>query len=120
MIQTVAMRVRFIPIRPARVLAILCACGISSTTIAATDPSTNPEVVDLVLTVDAGQFATAESAISKALAEKDIDAQTRAVLTFQRERMRRILLDFTLDEAALKAQLRKKIPDLDDAEFARW
>src|SRR5678815_4379258 len=34
--------------------------------------------------------------------------------------MRRILLDFTLSEGDVKARLRKQIPDLSDAEFAKW
>src|SRR3546814_9902396 len=34
--------------------------------------------------------------------------------------MRRILLDFTLDESEVEARVRKQIPDLTDAEFAKW
>src|SRR5690606_13239754 len=44
----------------------------------------------------------------------------RMALEFQRERMRRILLDFSLDEAAAKERLRRDIPDMSDADFARW
>lgn len=77
--------------------------------------------VDSIITsIDQGQHQSAERAIAAALANTRVDAATRAALAFERERMRRILLDFTLDESALKAQLRKKIPDLNDAEFARW
>ncbi len=75
---------------------------------------------DIILSVDAGQFKAAETAIASALADTQADAASHAAFSFERERMRRILLDFTLDEAALKAQVRKQIPDLDDAEFARW
>ena len=39
---------------------------------------------------------------------------------FRQERLRRIKLDFTLDADAVKARLRKQIPDLTDAEFAKW
>ncbi|MFY1005090.1 hypothetical protein ACNF5F_27085, partial [Escherichia coli] len=39
---------------------------------------------------------------------------------FQRERMRRIRQDFSLDETAAKAAVRRWIPDLTDEEFARW
>ncbi|HEX2139548.1 MAG TPA: transglutaminase-like domain-containing protein, partial [Woeseiaceae bacterium] len=54
------------------------------------------------------------------LAQPATDDGTRAALLFQRERMRRILLDFTLDAAAVKARVKRQIPDLTDAEFARW
>lgn len=70
--------------------------------------------------IDAGHFRTAESAIAKALAQPGLDDTRRAALLFQRERMRRILLDFTLDADAVKTRLRTSIPDLTDAEFARW
>ncbi|HET9032494.1 MAG TPA: transglutaminase-like domain-containing protein [Dokdonella sp.] len=77
-------------------------------------------VADVITAVDAGQFDAAEAAIALALADTSLDASSRESLVFERERMRRILLDFTLDEAALKAQLRKNIPDLTDADFANW
>src|SRR3546814_4402331 len=34
--------------------------------------------------------------------------------------MRRILLDFTLDESEVEARVRKQIPDVTDAEIAKW
>src|SRR3546814_5806002 len=34
--------------------------------------------------------------------------------------MRRILPDFTLDESEVEARVRKQIPDLTEAEFAKW
>ncbi len=74
----------------------------------------------MIASIDDGQFKTAESEIAAALAGKDIDAASRAALLFQRERMRRILLDFSLDADEVKTRLRKQIPDLGDAEFARW
>ncbi len=79
-----------------------------------------PSLADITGSIDAGQFGLAETAIANALADKSLEASARDALAFERERMRRIRLDFTLDEAALKAQLRQKIPDLADAEFARW
>ncbi|MBL0163694.1 MAG: transglutaminase domain-containing protein [Xanthomonadales bacterium] len=114
------MRLSCTPIRLAGALAILCACAIGSATLAVAQDASRASVTDIVGSIDAGQFAAAESAIAKALADEKIEASTRDALIFERERMRRILLDFSLDEAALKAQLQKSIPDLDDAEFARW
>ena len=75
------------------------------------------QIVELV---DGGDFAGAESAIAAALGDASLTSGQRAALEFQRERMRRILLDFSLDEAGAKERLRRHIPDLTDAEFARW
>src|SRR5690606_6719189 len=55
-----------------------------------------------------------------ALDEASLGADQRMALEFQRERMRRILLDFRLDEAGAKERLRRDIPDMSDADFARW
>jgi len=78
------------------------------------------ELAEVVTLVDAGRFADAESSIAKSLAADNLSSQDRSALEFQRERMRRILLDFTLDEQAAKARVREKVPDLRDDEFARW
>lgn len=78
------------------------------------------KLAEVVALVDAGRFADAESSIVKGLAAGDLSPDDRSALEFQRERMRRILLDFTLDEQTAKARVREKIPDLRDDEFARW
>src|SRR6185369_8728567 len=75
---------------------------------------------NVVAQIDAGQFASATTQIGQVLAQTAIDAKLRESLEFQRERMRRILLDFTLSEDDVKARLRKQIPDLRDDEFAKW
>ncbi len=62
--------------------------------------------------VDQGRFAQARALIAAQPAHP--------ALQFEQERMRRIGLDFSLDEAAAKAAIRRWIPDLTDAEFARW
>ena len=61
-----------------------------------------------------------KQAIATAPCRADAAADTRTALLFERERMRRILLDFTLTADEVKARVRKQIPDLADAEFARW
>ena len=73
----------------------------------------------VVALVDAGDFAGADAAIAHAL-QHPADASERDALLFQRERMRRIRLDFTLSEAEVRARLRDAIPDLRDGEFAAW
>lgn len=82
--------------------------------------ATESSVQHATALIDAGQFKAAEADISQALAQPGLAPDTRQALLFQRERMRRILLDFTLDADAAKARVRKQIPDLTDAEFARW
>ena len=74
---------------------------------------------DVAAQVDAGQFAAGNAAIEQALAANP-SREIRSALEFQRERMRRILLDFTLSEDEVKAKLREQIPDLNDAEFDAW
>lgn len=73
-----------------------------------------------VASIDAGDFKGAEAAIARALATSSTPPHARDALLFQRERMRRILLDFTLDADAVKARVRREIPDLGDDEFAQW
>ena len=74
----------------------------------------------IVALVDSGDFKGAEAAIAKALETVEAGSGQRVALEFQRERMRRILMDFRLDEAAVKERLRRDIPDMSDAEFAGW
>src|SRR5690606_18240100 len=72
----------------------------------------------IVAAVDAGRFAEAEARIAALLSQGD--AAQRRALEFERERMRRIRLDFSLDRAAVLAQLRRQIPDLRESEFDAW
>lgn len=74
----------------------------------------------LVAQIDRGEFAQAQAQIDAALQDPALGQASRQDLAFQRERMRRMRLDFSLDADAAKAQLRKQIPDLRDEEFARW
>jgi transglutaminase-like putative cysteine protease len=70
--------------------------------------------------IDIGDFKGAEAAITQALANKQTPPQERTALEFQRERMRRILLDFPLREPQVRAKLVEAIPDMSDAEFRAW
>ena len=74
---------------------------------------------ETIALVDAGHFAAAESRIASTL-QKDLTSPDREALEFERERMRRIRLDFTLDLNDVKTQLRKQIPDLSDEELRAW
>ncbi len=83
--------------------------------------ATGPETLSAVTAqIDAGHFQAAQARIDAAIAAGDADARTLRDLEFQRERMRRIRLDFDLTQAAANARLRERIPDLRDDEFARW
>ena len=70
--------------------------------------------------VDAGQFNSAEAQITTALAKSSLSSTDRQALTFERERMRRIRLDFSLTAEDAQARLRRQIPDITPAEFAAW
>ncbi|MCC7635741.1 transglutaminase domain-containing protein [Stenotrophomonas rhizophila] len=74
----------------------------------------------LVAQIDRGDFAVADAQIAVALQDPTLDDAARRDYAFQRERMRRMRLDFSLDAEAAKAQLRRQIPDLREDEFARW
>ncbi|HWU78423.1 MAG TPA: transglutaminase domain-containing protein [Rhodanobacter sp.] len=74
----------------------------------------------IVALVDAGQFQAADAAIRAALNRAGLSPGALTALEFQRERMRRIALDFSLDANQVKARVREQIPDLSDAEFAAW
>src|SRR5688572_22389616 len=105
--------------RPRHVLAaaVIALAAMVATDVAIT--ATSP-LTDVTARIDAGDFNGAQSRIDAALASTDLDARTRADLEFQRERMRRIRLDFTLTQDQAKAKLRESIPDLRDDEFQRW
>ncbi|MGV8961602.1 MAG: transglutaminase-like domain-containing protein [Stenotrophomonas sp.] len=96
-------------------LLLLAFAGAAS----AADPA--PEALpQLVARIDRGDFAGAQTRISQALQRADLSAQARSDYAFQQERMRRMRLDFSLDEAQAKARVRRSIPDLRDAEFKAW
>ncbi len=75
---------------------------------------------DVTARIDAGDFKQANAAIDRELAQADLTAESRAALEFQRERIRRIRLDFPITEPEAKAKLRELIPDMTDEEFAGW
>ncbi|HEY4143656.1 transglutaminase domain-containing protein [Pinirhizobacter sp.] len=98
--------------------AILLATLLVSSQVLADDHVTPPAAI--ITQIDAGHFKAADAAIATALQQPGLSADARNAVLFQRERMHRILLDFTLDADDVKARVRKQIPDLSDAEFARW
>lgn len=77
---------------------------------------TNPLETVMALT-DAGRFADADAAITTALATTDIPLSLRESLEFERDRMRRIRLDFSLTRAQALAGVRRSIPALTDDAF---
>ncbi len=89
--------------------------------IAAAGGDTDVQVTaPIIVQIDAGHFKQADAAISTALAKPGVPSDAQQALLFQRERMRRILLDFTLSADEVKARVRKEIPNLTDAEFVKW
>src|SRR5687768_14814380 len=77
-------------------------------------------VTEVRTLIEKGRFAAADTRITARLAHATVPASERQSLEFERERMRRILLDFTLSAEDVKSRLRRHIPDLKPAEFARW
>lgn len=104
-------------------LAGMLAAVLVPTDARTSDPTATAQadgVQQVTALIDAGQFKQAESAITVALAQPDATAAQREALAFQRERMRRILLDFPHDEAAVRASLREAIPGMTEQDFIDW
>lgn len=101
---------------------VLLAAVLALGAIAATDAaiSSADPLPAVVAGIDAGDFRGATAQIDAALAKPGLDDRTRADLDFQRERMRRIRLDFTVSADQARAKLRESIPDLREDEFQRW
>ncbi len=74
-------------------------------------------VVELVT---AGQFQAADARIDAALKQSALSPDARRAFEFQRERMQRMRLDFSLTADQVKAKIREQVPNLTDAEFASW
>lgn len=102
-----------------RVRVLLLGCLLGGTVCGQVWAQSDP-VHETISLIDAGQFKAAQAQIDRELGDQQIPASTREELNFQRERMRRILLDFTLSADDVKARVRKQIPDLTDAEFEHW
>ena len=77
-------------------------------------------VANVVTLVDAGQFKAAEREIARGLVAKATLPEDRTALEFERERMRRIRLDFSLSRAEVEAQLQKAVPDFRPDDFTAW
>lgn len=69
--------------------------------------------------IDAGAYREANSQISSIIAQSPSIATLEALL-FEQERMRRIELEFTLDEKALATSIRRYLPDASEADIAGW
>jgi transglutaminase-like putative cysteine protease len=100
-----------------RLCAALLTCLVTCASFAAVTADSLQRIVALV---DAGQFKSAQAQITDALGQPNLTAEKRSKLEFERERMRRIQLDFSLTPEAAKTRVRKDIPDLEDGEFAAW
>lgn len=99
---------------------LLCLSMFAAAGASADQASSQQQLARIVTLADNGQFKAANAAITQALGAADVSAETRRSLEFQRERMRRIELDFSLTADQVKERVRKQIPDMSDAEFATW
>ncbi|HXE66369.1 MAG TPA: transglutaminase-like domain-containing protein [Rhodanobacteraceae bacterium] len=80
----------------------------------------NRDLSVVVELVTDGQFKSADARIDAAWKKANLSPDARLAFEFQRERMSRMRLDFSLTADQVKAKVRKQIPDLTDAEFAEW
>jgi transglutaminase-like putative cysteine protease len=114
----------FLPaLRCAALLALMLAFALPAVAIASGIPpvvSGNRGLSAVTELVTAGQFNAAEIRIDAALKQQDLSPDARRAFEFQRERMQRMRLDFSLTADQVEAKVRRQIPDLTDAEFAEW
>ena len=80
----------------------------------------NHELAAATELITAGQFKAAGARIDAALKQQDLSPDARRAFEFQHERMQRMRLDFSLSADQVEAKVRKRMPDLTDAEFADW
>lgn len=66
-----------------------------------------------------GNFTRADSLIDMIL-QMDIEEDTRAKYSFEKERMRRIRLDFRRDESYIREKLADYYPELTDEQLRTW
>jgi transglutaminase-like putative cysteine protease len=104
-----------------RLLVALCSLLLAAPSLGSTqDTPADAPLASIIAQIDAGHFHAADAAIAAALEARGLSQDQREALNFQRERMRRIRLDFKLDADDVEARVRKQIPDLTQAEFDRW
>lgn len=84
---------------------------------AGVDASPATVLEDVAMLADQGRFLQADAAIDAALADAALPQDVRANLAFERERMRRIRMDFSLTRSDAIARVRRQIPNLSDAQF---
>jgi transglutaminase-like putative cysteine protease len=93
---------------PAAFRVALAGCrAVACAALLATAPLSAATLADVQRLVDAGRF-------------REDDAATRDALAFERERMKRIRIDFHRDRADIEARVRAEIPDLRADELAKW
>lgn len=100
-------------------LSIVLPLAAAASGIPPVDPG-NRDLSAVVELVTAGQFQAAGARIEAALKQSGLSPDARRALEFQRERMLRMRMDFSLTADQVEAKVRKQIPDLTDAEFAHW
>ncbi len=78
---------------------------------------TEEQLVVISTLADQGRFSQANSMIDAALANAAMPQEMRAAFEFERERMRRIRMDFGLTRADAIERVRRQIPGLSESQF---
>jgi len=109
--------------RGAALLALVLSLALPAKAIASGIPPVgvgNRDLSAVTELVTAGQFRAADARIDAALKQPELSPDARRAFEFQRERMQRMRLDFSLTADQVEAKVRRQIPDLTAAEFAQW
>lgn len=98
------------------VASVMLACAVGP--VIAQQAKADDGLAEVRALADAGRFRDAHARIDALLPNADPDR--RRALEWERERMRRVRIDFSLDRAGAWQRVQKQIPDLDAREFAVW
>ncbi len=113
-----------VPVSVALALGALVACAPTKPILqprAESNAGATSSLQEIIKDIDRGEFAAAEQSLA-ALAHTNVGADPGIAqqIEFERERMRRILLDFPYHREALKGKLAERIADVSEREIDAW
>ncbi|MBD3408649.1 MAG: transglutaminase domain-containing protein [Ignavibacteriales bacterium] len=88
--------------------------------LVATTASGQTTLIKVRAMADEGKFTMAERAIDSALSATNANALERLALEFEKARLERVRLDFTVSHEEAKELLREYYPDVTDEQMAAW
>jgi hypothetical protein len=101
-----------------RIVLIFLAVTLSARPVV--NAASGADSVPIQRLIESGRWREANREIDRQLESRDLNFPQREALLFQRERMRRIRLDFPKTREQILAEARQIVPGLEEALFTRW